>query len=142
MGETEWHPGARTCAWCGLEITYRGTGRPPSYCSKAHRNRAWEVRTAEARLGRDISAGRASTEPVREVIREVVTVTKTATGPAAVPSGAGQWLQYLDELARQVRDGNLGRQHWYHERIMHALDQVARAVDGRYPGGLAAMRRR
>ena len=136
------HPGERTCAWCGRPVPYRGTGRPAKYCSKAHRNRAWEVRTAQARLGRDLAAGLASSEPVREVVREVVTVTRTVPGPPAAPDGARQWTDMLAELAAQVRGGNLGEQHWHHARLMIALESVAAAIDARYPGGLAAMRRR
>jgi hypothetical protein len=68
---------SRTCGWCGTLIPYSGRGRPPAYCSKAHRNRAWEVRTAQARLQRDIATAAATTEPVREVIHETVTHTRT-----------------------------------------------------------------
>jgi len=141
-GSVRRRPGDRTCAWCGAVITYKGTGRPPSYCCKAHRNRAWEVRTAQARLERDITAGRASTGPVREIVREVVTVTRAVPGPPVIPSAAADWTVYLEELARQIRDGRIGQQHWYHARIMTALEHIAAAIDARYPGGLAAMRRR
>lgn len=78
---------ARTCAWCGDPVPYSGKGRPPQYCNKAHRNRAWEVRSAAARQERDRKAGAARTEdePVREVIREVRTRTATRSARIEVP---------------------------------------------------------
>lgn len=73
----------RTCAWCTTYVPYSGRGRPPRYCSKSCRNRAWEVRTAERRLQRDIAAAAVRAEPVREVrtepVREVRTETVTRT---------------------------------------------------------------
>jgi hypothetical protein len=36
----------RTCAWCGEPVAYSGRGRPPRYCTAAHRRRGWELRTA------------------------------------------------------------------------------------------------
>ncbi|MFE3455961.1 hypothetical protein ACFXKD_00335 [Nocardiopsis aegyptia] len=80
---------SRACAWCGDPVPYSGKGRPPKYCSKAHRNRAWEVRTAADRQERDREAGTARTEdePVREVIREVRTRTATRSARIEVPGG-------------------------------------------------------
>ncbi|WP_440088983.1 DUF4158 domain-containing protein [Streptosporangium sp. LJ11] len=83
------------------------------YCSKSCRNRAWEVRSAEARLQRDIAAGAARSEPVREVIRQTVAQTRPAPSPAersapAVSAAAG-WMALLQELAEQLREGELGR---------------------------------
>lgn len=78
---------SRTCAWCGDPVPYSGKGRPPKYCNKAHRNRAWEVRSAAARLEADRQAGaaRPEGEPVREVIRETVTRTATRSARVEVP---------------------------------------------------------
>lgn len=78
---------SRTCAWCGEPVPYSGTGRPATYCSPAHRTRAWEVRTATARQERDRQAGtaRGEDEPVREVIHETVTRTATRTARVEVP---------------------------------------------------------
>lgn len=79
----------RTCAWCGKEISPRakGKGRPRLYCSPAHRQRAYEVRTAQERLEADQAAGRArrDDEPVREVVREVVTRTRVVRSPIQSP---------------------------------------------------------
>ncbi|MEV4382196.1 hypothetical protein [Streptosporangium sp. NPDC049644] len=120
----------RSCGWCGVFVAYSGRGRPPSYCSKSCRNRAWEVRSAEARLQRDIAAGTVRTGPVREVIRQTVVQTRFVPAPresagpgegSAVPATAQQWLAQLAELAAQLREGELGRQHWYHARLYNAM---------------------
>ncbi|WP_017590838.1 hypothetical protein [Nocardiopsis ganjiahuensis] len=75
----------RTCEWCGKEISPRakGKGRKRRYCSPAHRQRAYEVRTARERQERDQEAGlaRREEEPVREVIER--TVVRTRLVPAS-----------------------------------------------------------
>jgi hypothetical protein len=133
----------RTCAWCGRYVPYSGRGRPPAYCSKSCRNRAWEVRTAERRLHRDIAAGAAAAGPVREVIRE----TRVITAPAeraesrGAPTTAHQWIPHLEECARQVREGELGRQHWYHVNLYDALTGVLAELAEMHPGGLKHLAR-
>ncbi|WP_017584280.1 hypothetical protein [Nocardiopsis valliformis] len=75
----------RTCEWCGKEISPRtkGKGRKRRYCSPAHRQRAYELRTARDRQERDQEAGlaRRDDEPVREVIER--TVVRTRLVPAS-----------------------------------------------------------
>lgn len=70
----------RTCGWCGKEIGTRakGRGRQRRYCTPAHRQRAYEVRTAQARLERDREAGtaRLEDEPVRELVERTVVRTR------------------------------------------------------------------
>ncbi|MFE1396279.1 hypothetical protein ACFW3Z_25720 [Nocardiopsis alba] len=74
----------RTCEWCGKQMAPRkkGKGRTRRYCSPAHRQRAYEVRTATERLERDQEAGlaRRDEEPVREVIER--TLVRTRVVPA------------------------------------------------------------
>ena len=42
----------RPCAWCGAAFTWGGgPGRPPSYCRRSHRQRAYEARREAERLG-------------------------------------------------------------------------------------------
>ncbi|GAB3154929.1 hypothetical protein [Microbispora hainanensis] len=138
---------SRTCAWCGTAVPYSGRGRPASYCSKSCRNRAWEVRTAEARLQRDIATGALRAEPVREVIRETVTRTQIITArpePAAwpvVPTTAREWLAHLGALADQVREGELSRQHWHHVKLYNALLGVLVDLGEAYPGGMDYLQR-
>ncbi|MET8047176.1 GNAT family N-acetyltransferase [Streptosporangium sp. NPDC005286] len=124
----------RSCGWCGRRVPYSGRGRPASYCSKSCCNRAWEVRSAEARLQRDIAVGVVRTEPVREVVRETVVETRFVPvrrepgepgATSAVPATAQQWLAQLAELAAQLREGELGRQHWYHARLYNAMISAA-----------------
>ncbi|MGW9351706.1 hypothetical protein [Nocardiopsis flavescens] len=142
---------SRTCGWCGETVPYTGKGRPPKYCSKAHRNRAWEVRSAAARLEADREAGAAAAdgEPVREVIRE--TVTRTATRSARVevprpypverparPGKAREVEEYLDQVAAAVRRGDIG--HYDHRRLLRSVRAVLAAIDATYPGGLERLR--
>ncbi|GGK94045.1 hypothetical protein Ppa06_70010 [Planomonospora parontospora subsp. parontospora] len=141
----EYRLGGRTCAWCGQYVAYSGRGRPASYCSKSCRNRAWEVRSAEARLQRDIAAGALRTEPVRETIREIVTentivVRRTKPDPI-VPTAARQWIDVLAELREQLRTGELGRKHWQHAKLYDALADVVTALGEAHPGGLHPLHR-
>lgn len=127
---------SRSCGWCGAEIPYSGKGRPRAYCSKAHRNRAWELRTAATRAG----DGTKAAGPVREVIERTTTVEKRVVvpGPPAVPVSAAEWTAALDQLAAQLlRDGGkLRREHWHHRKLYRALIAAATALGDAYPGGL------
>ena len=77
----------RTCEWCGKPVPYSGRGRPPRYCSPAHRHRAWELRTAQDRAERPVDDGGQSREPVREVVqRTVVLRDATLIPPAPRPA--------------------------------------------------------
>jgi hypothetical protein len=135
----------RTCAWCGTWIPYSGRGRYPVYCSPSCRTRAWEIRTAEKRLGRDLSSGRASAEPVREVVRELGKPRQpptTATPTKADQWAANWWAQLLKELARQLTAEKLGQEHWHHARLYRGLENVLMALDAVHPGGLRSLRRK
>ena len=142
---------SRTCAWCGEPVPYSGKGRPAKYCSKAHRNRAWEVRTARQRQERDREAGTAAPEqePVREVVRE--TVTRTATRSARIevprpypverparPDKAREVADYLDQVAAAVRSRKI--MHFEHQRIMRSVRRLLAAIDDTHPGGLERLR--
>jgi hypothetical protein len=125
----------RTCGWCGAWIEYCGRGRRPAYCSKAHRNRAWEVRSAARRLQADLIAGTASTEPVREVVSRPAAAPK----PVKTPIRTADWVRLLGELRAQL-DGELGRKFWDHERLGNAMLDALDALDRATPGGLARLR--
>ncbi len=151
---------SRTCGWCGKEIDLRGRrGRPPKYCGKKHRNKAYEVRSAEARLGRELAAGTLAADPVREVVdREIrieVPVIRTvevaarhpmpSARPAdpmsstGTPATARGWQDHLAALEEQIRSG--GIRHYDHRRVYAALGRVASAIDAAHPGGLTALLR-
>lgn len=138
---------SRTCAWCGDPVPYPGKGRPATYCSPGHRNRAWEVRTAAARQERDRHAGTArdEEEPVREVVRETVTRTVTRSARIEVPV-PGQVRQVVVERparpekawevcavlgAAQVaaRDGLFGEHD--HDRLLFAANALIQAIEER-----------
>ena len=136
---------SRTCAWCGDPVPYSGKGRPPTYCSPAHRTRAWEVRTAAARQERDRQAGtaRPEEEPVREVVKE--TVTRTATRSARIevpvpgqvkqvvverparPEKAWEVCAVLGAAQVAVRDGLFGGHD--HDRLLFAASALIRAIE-------------
>lgn len=133
----------RTCAFCGSWIDYSGAGRYPTYCSKSCRNRAWEVRSAERRLGRTLTAGAGTVATTGEPVREVVTrVVREHPRGVRTPTAAAEWTRHLEELARQLRAEQLGREHWNHGRLFAAVTEVLAALDEAHPGGLDNLRRR
>jgi hypothetical protein len=124
----------RTCAWCGEWMTYSGHGPMPTYCSKAHRNRAWEVRSAERRLGRDLAAGRAATGPVRELARP------PAPPAPKAPTRVADWVKMLGELEQQLGEGGeLRAKYWDHQRLSNALWDAMEALNQATPGGMTAL---
>ena len=129
---------SRTCGWCGVEMPYSGKGRPPSFCCKAHRNRAWEVRTAAARQAAARNVGAAVAGPVREVVERTTVIEKPVVvpGPSVAPVLAGDWIALLDQLAAQLRGGKVGREHWHHRKLFRALTDVYMALDNAHPGSL------
>lgn len=95
-------------------MPYSGKGRPASFCCKAHRNRAWEVRTAVASQAAAQAVGVAAAGPVREVIERTTVVEKPVVipTPSSAPVSARDWIAMLDQLAAQLRDDKVGRKHW------------------------------
>ncbi|MEV3986906.1 hypothetical protein [Nonomuraea sp. NPDC049758] len=130
----------RTCAWCATYISYSGRGRPPRYCSKSCRNRAWEVRTAERRLQRDIATAAVRAEPVREVHTQTTVRTRTRVEirvERRPPATAQDWVKHLAALTDQLRaGGSLAPQHWHHNKLYNALMKALMAVGEAHPGGL------
>lgn len=87
------------CAYCGAEVRYVGEGRRPKFCSASCRSRAWELRRAASKLGRE--------SPMPTVVREVVerVVERDRPEPVPmVPRVVEDWVPMLEELERQVRD--------------------------------------
>lgn len=143
-------PLARQCAACGGPIELRDTGRPPTYCSNACRQKAWALRAAERALGTP-----ADTRPtvVREVVERATVGTQVRTRtqyqyltparpPAAgaddVPNRAREWTEQLAALADQLRDpdSTLAREHWQHRRLYDGLVAAMAALGQAHPGGL------
>lgn len=154
-------PVGRECDWCGTWVPYSGRGRPAAYCSKSCRNRASELRTIEARLGRQLATGALRSRPVREVVErttERVIERRGAVGqepPAAalagpdamavlagdalaVPTTAREWNRVLEALAAGLEQpGPLRARHYDHRHIHRGLMRVLYALDQAHPGGLA-----
>ena len=110
-----------TCEWCGTPVRYKGTGRPPRFCSDAHRTRWWEVDSAEKRKKKDAAEGKLRTEPVREVVERTETVVRNvrirprteyvslpstapapAPAPMQVPQNVAGWVKMLAALEQQI----------------------------------------
>jgi hypothetical protein len=150
-------PVARQCATCGGPIQLRDTGRPPTYCSNACRQKAWALRGAERALGTP-----ADTRPavVHEILERttVRTVARTRTvyalysttpSPASaaphaergVPGRARDWIEQLAALTAQLRDpaSPLARDHFDHRRLYTALEEAFAAVVDAHPGGRAGL---
>jgi hypothetical protein len=78
------------CAWCKRAFTPPRRGRRPDYCSAAHRQRAYELRRAQAMvprllLGRDIDAMRTKVgikRAVVDVLRELGILFPAPKSPA------------------------------------------------------------
>ncbi|MBV2367125.1 hypothetical protein [Streptomonospora nanhaiensis] len=73
----------RECAWCGTPIELRPRAGHQRYCTRSCRQRAYEVRTAAVRHGRDLAAGTARDpqEPVREVVERHTVRTVVRRSP-------------------------------------------------------------
>lgn len=104
------------------------------------RRRAWEVRTAQARAERPVSEGGKTCEPVREVIERTETVVRTVVRPTAAPSStalrparrlsgqpytlpedAGEWIEALAVLRREVANPKI---HPFREYIARACEKT------------------
>jgi len=123
----------RTCAWCGAWVPYKGSGRPARYCSPAHRQRDYELRTATARAQTATAQGERSTAPVREVVERVETRTRTVIrqGPPIVaryqrPTLA-DWLRLLYDLRRETFPPAAAAE------LADLCDQAARALRASLP---------
>ncbi|GAA3754031.1 hypothetical protein GCM10023082_56930 [Streptomyces tremellae] len=131
---------ARTCAWCGEEVPYAGTGRPPAYCGAAHRTRAYELRRAQARAERPVGEGGRTREPVTQVVERTETVVRTVVRteqervpatrlsgePYTLPEDAIEWAQALAHLRQAAEQGSLP--DLASEPLARACEAAARAL--------------
>jgi hypothetical protein len=100
-------PVSVTCAACGTELAYSGSGRPRRTCSDVCRTQAWALR----RAARDL--GLALPPPVTTVVeRTVVRVIERTIvrAPDAAPVAASpalrttsDWVDLLEQLERTRR---------------------------------------
>ncbi|MFJ9558367.1 hypothetical protein ACIRPH_31555 [Nocardiopsis sp. NPDC101807] len=151
----------RTCEWCGTEITTQkhGRGGKRKYCSPAHRQRAYEVRTALRRQERDREAGtaRRADEPVRELVQETVTRTRLVPGrdnyaspdpwqepdltplPTTSLPRPREIQRLLTQTAAAIAQGHLTPSEI--DRVMRGVEQV-RTARSRFYDGLSEHRDR
>lgn len=108
------------CEWCGTAVPYAGRGRPPRYCSRGCRQRAYELRTAQTRYDRDAAAGAVRTEPVRRVVER--------TEQPRVPGDVPGWTRQLRVLTEQLRTGTIAAQPWNYRELRHALADAMTAL--------------
>ncbi|WP_329453831.1 hypothetical protein [Streptomyces sp. NBC_01497] len=134
----------RTCAWCGQSVPYAGTGRRPKYCSAAHRTRAYELRTAQARAGLSPAEGGRSPDPVTQIVERTETVVRTEPGgvrqvpaarlsgePYTLPEDAVEWVQALAHLRQVIARGGLPEMA--REPLARACEAAARELRGPTP---------
>ena len=118
----------RDCEHCGRRFELAKTGRPPRYCSRSCRQRAWELRRATAAL--------AQPDPRPEVIRETVRV------PIA-PNTPREWCALLDRLISELDDpgSDVATRHYDHRRLYDRFVALFNALDAATPGGLGTLER-
>lgn len=87
------------CEWCGKPIQQPPRGRRLRYCDRSCRQRAYEARTAERRLQRDLAAGRIRAEPAERVVERLVQPRR--------PRTAMGWSRMLDALTEQLHAGKI-----------------------------------
>jgi hypothetical protein len=136
----------RSCEWCGKPVPYKGAGRPPKYCGPAHRTRAYELRTAQARAGRPPGEGGLTREPVTRVVERTETIVRTVVRrepgevrevpaarlsgePYTLPEDAVEWAQALAQLRRTAEAGGLPEVA--REPLARACEAAAVALRGR-----------
>ena len=110
------------CQWCGESLLCAPRGPAPRYCPrpKTCRQRAYEVRTAQARADADPVDGGRSTEPIRQVIERVVQPRH--------PSTAAAWIEALQALTGQLQRGPLKHTYHRHAELAAALRAALDAV--------------
>jgi len=97
-------PATRRCAWCGLSFPLPGgPGRPPRFCRRSHRQRAYEARRlAESHgLGRDdILLTRAAFEELRDLLYSIEAALQDVDGDLADGADSAEYRQALWHLYR------------------------------------------
>lgn len=117
-------PSQTPCEWCGHAVDQAPTGRLRRYCEgRACRQRAYEARTAERRLGADVQAGRVRPAPSERVVERVLQPRH--------PHNTSAWEVTLAELAAQLSDGRIPG--YYRDRIRRALHPVNAALGAAVP---------
>ncbi|MFP5332228.1 MAG: hypothetical protein ACLGHX_07725 [Acidimicrobiia bacterium] len=94
----------RRCAWCGTSFPIpAGPGRPPRFCRRSHRQRAYEARRlAEAHgLGPDdVLIGRRSFEELRDLLYRIETALQDVDSDLAGGADASEYREALWHLYR------------------------------------------
>ncbi len=73
---------------------------------------------------------------VREIFTKNTIVVRRSKPDPVIPTDIRQWVEVLDALREQLRQGELGRQHWYHARLYDVLADVVTALGEAHLGGL------
>ncbi|WIN00108.1 hypothetical protein ACTOB_003791 [Actinoplanes oblitus] len=111
MAEPVEHVVQSPCGWCGEQIQQPPRGRKLRYCDRNCRQRAYEMRTAQARRQADVDAGRIAEQPAERIVERVVR--------SRVPRTPAGWEAVLAQLQTQLGDGTIG--FWNAGRIQQAL---------------------
>jgi hypothetical protein len=94
----------RRCAWCGVSFPVpTGPGRPPRFCRRSHRQRAYEARTLAARHGLgpdDVLVTRAVFDELRDLLYRIESALQDVDGDLAEGSDSDGYRQALWHLYR------------------------------------------
>ncbi|MEA2001615.1 MAG: hypothetical protein U9N84_06985 [Actinomycetota bacterium] len=97
------------CEWCGGEyISAAGPGRPPRYCRRSHRQRAYEARrlAGERGIGPDeVLVSRRTWERLRDALYRIETASEDVAMDLMTgrPTKA-EYVEALAHLSAAVRD--------------------------------------
>lgn len=94
----------RRCAWCGTSFQLEGgPGRPPRFCRRSHRQRAYEARRLAGAHGLgsdDILLSRSAFEELRDVLYRIEAALQDVDGDLAGGADTAEYRQALWHLYR------------------------------------------
>jgi hypothetical protein len=89
------------CEWCGGELAIaRGPGRPPRYCRRSHRQRAYEARRLAGERGispEEVLISRRTWEHLRDALYRLETASEDVA--MDLLSGRPTKTEYVEALA-------------------------------------------
>ncbi len=95
-------PERRRCAWCGTSFELSGgPGRPPRFCRRSHRQRAYEARQTAATHGLgpdDVLISRATYEELRDLLYQIDSALQDVDGDLAGGAAGEEYRQALWHL--------------------------------------------
>ena len=98
----------RRCAWCGTSFAVGGgQGRPPRFCRRSHRQRAYEARRLAETHGLgpdDVLLSRSTFGELRDVLYRIEAALQDIDGDIADGADSGAYRQALWHLYRTAAE--------------------------------------